>query len=378
MNTAASPTPPPVTIAIIGFSGVIGTRHTEHVIANPATDLVALVDPSPRASVVAAEYVIPYFEDIGSMLASRDIVKPVAALVCTPNHTHVPLSLQLVEAGIHVLVEKPISADVESGLKLVKRAREKGVGVLVGHHRRFNPYVMAAKKAVDSGLLGDVTAISALWTAFKPDAYFDADPALAWRKSKKGGGVVLINLIHEIDILHHLFGPIIRIHAEKTVSRRQGGEDGAEEGAALTLRFKSGVVGTYILSDAVVSPHFFEAGTGENPLMPRARRPHGEELDVYRIFGTEGTLSVPDMTLWKYEGESSWQSEIKTQKLDIDDDQHVPFERQLDHFVRVMRGEEEPSCSGEDAVRALAVCEAVRGALDDGFGTVTVPEHVGI
>lgn len=369
---------PPVSIAIVGFSGLIGVRHLKHVLANPSLRLVALVDPSPKAKAMAEEHGVPYFPSIGEMLASRDIQRPESAIVCTPNHTHVPLGLELVEAGIHVLVEKPVSADTASGAALVRRAAERGARLLVGHHRRFNPYVEAARRALDAGLVGDVTAVSALWAACKPDPYFYDDPRAAWRLSKSnGGGVVLINLVHEVDILQYLFGPITKVHAEKMKPRRGDGPDKAEEGAALTLRFESGIVGTFLLSDAVVSPHFFEAGTGENPLMPRARRESGEEIDVYRIFGTQGTLSVPDMTLWNYgEGPSSWTNEIRSRKLDLDDDPRVPFDRQLDHFVNVVRGTEAPRCSGEEGLRAIAVCDAIRRALDDENGTVLVSADV--
>ncbi|CAG9941608.1 unnamed protein product [Clonostachys rosea f. rosea IK726] len=376
-----------IRLAIIGFSGLIGKRHTTHVLANPSTELVATVDPSPTAPTVASSLGIehvPLFTSIAEMLNSN-VPRPDAAIVCTPNHTHVPLATELVEAGIPVLVEKPLSNDVESGQGLVNLARSKGVPLLVGHHRRFNPYIIAAKHALESGEVGKVTAISGIWAVFKPDPYFDASPVGAWRKYKsQGGGVVLINMIHEVDNLQFLFGPIIRIHAEETLRRRTttaGGDDddAAEEGAALTLRFASGVVGTFIISDAVVSPHNFEMGTGENPTMPRVRLPHGsDEIDVYRIFGTEGTLSVPDMRLWRYhEGtEKSWTSPIGYEKLAIDQDPRVPFDRQLDHFVKVVLGQDEPNCTGQQGLSALEVCEAIRSAIRSDTGTVTLKREV--
>ncbi|KAJ4205336.1 hypothetical protein NW767_004130 [Fusarium falciforme] len=94
-----------------------------------------------------------------------------------------------------------------------------------------------------------------------------------------GEGVILINLIHEVDLLHQIFGPIIRVHAEKTISNR-GFE--ADEGAALTFRFQSGVVGSFIVSDNLLLPYNFEAGTGENPLIPKTGQ------DFYQIFSTDG------------------------------------------------------------------------------------------
>lgn len=203
----------------------------------------------------------------------------------------------------------------------------------------------------------------------------------------------MINLVHEIDVLQYLLGPIVRVSAEKTLRRydaEASNSDAIEDGAALTLRFASGAVGSFILSDAIVSPHFFEAGTGENPMIPQARRPRhyhrnksdavGEgqtikedPVDVYRIMGTHGTLSVPDMTLWTYgDKPRSWANHLTVQQVEIDDDPRVPFDRQLDHFIAVVRGETSvesgPGCTGEEGLRVIAVCEAIIEALDDAQG----------
>lgn len=364
----------PVKVVIVGFSGLIGRRHTKHVLSNSSTELVAVVDPSPGAPEVAASLGItaPLFRSVSELLGSQRN-RPEAAIVCTPNHTHAPIATELINNGIHVLVEKPLADNVLSGQAVVDLAREKNVQLLVGHHRRFNPYVISTKNALTSGLLGSVTAVSALWTLYKPREYFDRSPALAWRKSVElGGGVVLINFVHEADIMQFLFGPIVRVHAEKCLSRRSAGDGGVEEGVVLIMRFASGVVGTYVLSDAVVSPHNFEMGTGENPLLPRVRDSCGDEVDIYRVFGTDGTLSVPDMTLWSYSGTKSWEEALQAKKLHLDGDPRVPFERQLDHFVSVVRGLEAPSCTGEDGLQALKVCDAIHEALNSETGTANI------
>ena len=408
-----SPQPQPLRIAIIGGSGVIGQRHSAHVSSNPSTTLIAIVDPSPSALETATRHSTALYPSIAALLFAVH-PRPDAAIVCTPNATHVALAAQLAQAGIHLLVEKPISTDAASGRALVATARDHGVHLLIGHHRRFNPYVLATKRLLSStdSPLGAVTAVSGLWTALKPESYFAGGAAAAWRGSKRGGGgPVLLNFIHEIDLLHFLFGPVTRVHAEKVISRRRqqrqqplvedgkgrgdtnggdgGGDsdgdvdDAAEEGAALTLRFASGVVGTFVVCDNVASPHSFEAGTGENPLLAAAGgRTLGGGVDVYRIFGTEGTLSVPDMVLSTYDrgddgvgkGGVGWEHEMGLRRLKVEGLDVPPFERQLDHFVRVCRGEVEPSCSGEDGLRALVVCEAVRRALDmrGGGGTVEI------
>lgn len=172
----------------------------------------------------------------------------------------------------------------------------------------------------------------------------------------ESAGPIFINLIHEIDLLHYWYGPITRVYAEQAISQR--GFD-AEEGAAITLRFASGLVGTFLLSDAVVSPHSFEGGTGENPIIPRTGQ------DFHRVFGSEGTLSISDMTRWEYaEGEKSWNRELSSAKLEVPN-MKIPFEAQIDHFVKAIRGEELASCDGAEGLRAVEVCEAIKQSMKE-------------
>lgn len=341
-----------IDIAIIG-AGLIGPRHAKSVDASSEAKLLCLIDPRPEAQEVAETFGVPIFESIKRMVAEG--FRPDAAIVCTPNSTHVAVSLELLKEGIHVLVEKPISIDLASGKQLIDAASEAGRHLLVGHHRRFNPYVAATKRALCSGAIGKSIAISGLWTTCKPDPYFK--PPTDWRAKAESGGPILINLVHEVDILQYIMGPIVRVHAEKTISQR--GHD-AEEGAAILLRFASGVVGTFILSDATPSHHFFESGTGENPLMPHT----GE--DFYRIFGSEGTLSVGDMKLHRHrEGdERSWSRLLRVENVPVSS--KVPFDEQMANLVGVIRGTETPRCTGEDGLRALVVCDAVKRAMETG------------
>jgi predicted dehydrogenase len=356
-----------VKIAIIG-SGLIGPRHAKAVIQDPSASLHCIVDPSPAAASVANELGTTHYSSISLMLESSS-GKPDAAIVCTPNKTHVALSKELLSAGIHVLCEKPLSVDIPSGESLVAHARaHPNLHLLAGHHRRFNPYVVATKRILESNThsTGQITAISGLWALYKPPSYFD--PPTEWRRSGESGGPIWINLIHEIDILHYLLGSrIVRVAAFETPKCR--GHD-AEEGGAIILHFDNGVVGTFLLSDAVVSPHAFEMGTGENPVIPRTGK------DVYRIFGTDGTLSVPDLRRTFYNvakgREKSWNNELSevTETLETwlseEERAKVPFELQVAHFVRVIRGHEKPVCSGEDGLAAVRVAEAVRKALRTG------------
>lgn len=338
-----------IAIAVIG-TGIIGPRHAKSIVECPDADLLCIVDPSPSAQDVATSLNVACFSSVGEMLQAGRT--PDAAIVCTPNSTHVEISISLIEAGVNVLVEKPMSTTISSGRELVERARSAQGHLLVGHHRRFNPYITATRRALADGVIGRTIAISGLWTTYKPPSYFQAPTE--WRAKAGSGGPIFINLIHEVDLLQYLLGPITRVHAEQTLSQR-GHE--AEEGAAVLLRFASGVVGAFILSDATPSPYNFEAATGENPLFPKVGK------DVYRILGSLGTLSVGDMEVYKYgDGkEQSWTSELDQSTVEVGNE--VPFDEQVKHLVRVVRGQEPPRCSGEDGLRAVVVCDAIKRAL---------------
>lgn len=353
-----------IKVAIVG-AGLIGPRHAQSVISNPFTELVGLVDPAPTGEDTAAKLNTNYFSSVAKLLASRQ--RPDAAIVCTPNHTHVPVAKELLAGGIHVLLEKPVSDTVETGRALLEFAQAPECAhlkLLVGHHRRFNPYVRATRAVLDAGSLGQPIAVNGLWTLCKPAAYFA--PPGDWRASReRGGGVISINLVHDIDLMHHLFGPIVRVQAECTLPQRPSPPHNADEGAALTLRFASGVVGTFLVCDATPSPHNFETGTGENPMIPRSST--GDGSDFYRIFGSEASLSVPDLTRWSYDGrpEKSWSQPLAVNQIPLPDNA-APFDLQLAHFVDVIRGDATPSCSGEEGLRALIVCEAVQRAMQTG------------
>jgi predicted dehydrogenase len=337
-----------IRIAIIGY-GMIGAHHAKQLQRCEDAILCAVVDPFILGREDVKTLGVPLFTTVKSMLAATE-VKADGAIVCTPNDSHADISIQLAAAGIHLLVEKPLSTDSQSGQRIIEAARKANVKLLVGHHRRFNPYLVAARAAVAS--LGEITLVNGIWATKKADGYFLSPTE--WRQGV-GGGPVLINMIHEIDSLQYLFGPIASVVADQTVSRR-GYE--AEEGGALIFRFETGVLATFVFSDNTPSPFNWENSTGELPFFPYV----GE--DFCRIFGTQASLSLPDLTRWSYDRseEKSWWGEMTKDVLPLGPIEQ-PQKLQSDHFVRVIRGEEPPRCSGEDGLRAVLVVEAIKEAM---------------
>lgn len=330
-------------IALVG-AGVIARTHIDRLAHSASVALVAVADPAPAARAVAEAAGVPWLADHRDMLAA---VRPAGAIVATPNALHVPVALDCLARGVPVLVEKPVADTVEDARRLVEAQAASGVPVLVGHHRRHNPIAQRARAIVQSGRLGRLVAVHAQATFLKPDDYFD----VAWRRAP-GGGPVLINLIHDIDLLRFLVGEV-----EQVLSATSSAVRGfaVEDTAAAVLRFAGGALGTVLASDAAVSPWCWDFCAGEQPLYPR------QAVQSHYLAGTEGALSLPDLALWHYTGERSWHAEMTREQSVV----HAadPYARQLEHFHALIEGRvSEPLCSAEDGLRTLAATRAVQSA----------------
>jgi predicted dehydrogenase len=250
-----------------------------------------------------------------------------------------------------VLVEKPIADTLEDAQRIVALATEAGVQLLVGHHRRYNPLVQQARSIVRGGLLGKLVGVSVLWTLRKPDDYFE----VTWRRSRPGGGPALINLIHDLDNLRFICGEIRQVQALASSAVR-GFE--VEDTLSLTIAFENGALGSMLVSDAVVAPWSYELNTGENPFYPQV------EENCYHFVGTLGALAFPRMERWRYadEAKAGWQYPLLKSRPDIA--YADPLQGQLEHFCRVIEGEEVPVVDGQDGTRSLAAVLAVLASAE--------------
>lgn len=381
---------------VIVGAGLIGPRHAELVLEIPGCSLFAIVDRSAKGPAVAVQYNALHFNTVDEMFDfcnKYSVDYPDAAIVATPNHSHASVGIQLASKGIHLMVEKPLASTPQDCLSLIEFCEKRGVILLVGHHRRFNPYIVAAKAHIAK--VGNPVMIQGVWALKKCQEYFAEKE---WRRSRYlGGGTLMINLIHDLDLLQYLLGPIQRVYAELLPKQRQAEAEGnhVDEGAVLTLRFANGCCGSFVCSDNVTSPFNFESGTGENPLIP-----HNQDMaGFYRIFGSHGTLSVPDLTLYHQndtpEQDHSWWKPVQSEKLDIlstvgsveedpgimtppssYDAKHAhfqcvtrdlprPFDLQMEHFVNLITGKENVvKCSGRDALSALLCIETVMKSIE--------------
>ncbi|MEO1688965.1 MAG: Gfo/Idh/MocA family oxidoreductase, partial [Pseudomonadota bacterium] len=322
MSEAGGDTGAPVPLAVFG-AGLIGLRHAKMIAEHPGATLAAIIEPDVQAAERAAEQDLPVF--LSTDDAALDSPDIAGAVVATPNATHGAVAEDAAARGWALLVEKPLSSTLRDARRVVAAADRAGVPLLTGHHRRHHACVAAAREMLGSGLLGRPVAADVAWSLRKPDAYYNYQ----WRV-ESGGGPILINLVHDVDLLRFLLGEIVEVSALLSHAQRRGA---LEDTAAVALRFDGGCLATALLSDAGLSPWGWEAATGENPHL------HRTGLDCLRLIGDDGAMALPSLTYWRHDGagRGDWSKPLSDLAMPCPPTQ--PLAAQLDHFLAVTRAE---------------------------------------
>jgi len=336
-----------ISIGLIG-AGLIGRKHLKTINAHPDFELAGVADVNAEA-VSAQHPDVRVFADYRRML---DDARPDAVIIASPNQLHAENGIECARRGIHILVEKPVTDSLDAAAALIAEVDKAGIKTLVGHHRRHHQQVQILRTLLHERRIGDLVGVSAIWAAYKPDAYFAAAP---WR-TQPGGGPILINLIHEIDFLRFTLGEIVSIGA--VTSNRQRGFQ-VEDSAAVVLAFENGAIGSFVASDSAVSPWTTEQGVGESVEFPFS----GESS--YRFMGSSGALEFPNLVQWSQaNGAQDWNQPVQAQRL------HTttinPYRAQLDHFRDVICGAAPSLQTVEDGARTLIATLAVTEAAATG------------
>ena len=334
-------------MALVG-AGVIGKRHLTAINAIENVELVGIVDVQAEAKAIAEQYAVPLYESVDE-LAKKE--QPHGIVVATPTEHHFQPTIDAINAGAHVLVEKPLMATLAECEQTIARSKSTGKHVLVGHHRRYYDLVNKARDLVQQGGIGQLITVSGQWNLRKHSDYYNPD----WRK-KWQAGPVLTNLIHDMDLLRYIAGDVVSIAAE--VSNAVMGFE-KEDAAALVMRFANGALGSFILSDQGHSPWHWEGATGENLIVPRAFQ------NAFQFIGTEGSLEFPNLKLWKsVVGDNDWTDELAAENLggELED----AYINQISHFADVINGHVPPRISAQDASDTLKATLAVLEAAKTG------------
>ncbi|MDR5781852.1 Gfo/Idh/MocA family oxidoreductase [Caballeronia sp. LZ065] len=343
-------------IAVAG-AGYIGQAHMGVAQRSTTCTLTAIVDPAPAAAAIAAQAQVPLYATLDQLLAAD---RPDGILLATPNQLHVEHARTCLAAGVPVLLEKPVAPTVAEAQALVHEVERSGARMLIGHHRAHSPIMARAKQVIDEGRLGPLVAVMGSAVFFKPDEYYAGAP---WRR-EPGGGPILLNMIHEIHNLRMLCGDIVAVQAFASHAARGFA---VEDTVAINLRFASGALGSFMLSDTAACPRSWEQTSQENP----AYSTYPDE-DCYVIAGTFGSLSVPTMRLKSYAtlADRSWWKPFDTEIVTMQ--RADPLALQMEHFGQVARGEAEPIVSARDGLQNLRITEAIVEAARSGRIVETV------
>tara|TARA_B100001245_G_scaffold214036_1_gene180327 strand:+ start:1768 stop:2811 length:1044 start_codon:yes stop_codon:yes gene_type:complete len=337
----------PVKLVVIGL-GSMGGRHVKLIHSDTGCELVGVCDSDSEKRDVGDKYGVPFFNNINTLIEKT---RPKGAIIATPSAHHAEVVRICSRYGVHVLIEKPMSNTPSSAQEIVDLSKNTQIKVLVGHHRRYNSLVQTTREIISSGKIGNLAAVSMLWTLMKPTDYFD----VKWRTLRPDGGPVMINLVHELDSLRYLCGEITQVFAHLSSTTR--GFD-VEDSASISLNFESGAVGSVLASETVASPWSYESTSGENPLYF-----HTNE-NCYYFLGTLGSLAFPQMHIWSYMDPNStgWQHELTRAKYVIQPQDALT--EQLRHFCEVVRGNEHPLVDAQDGAQSLKVALAVIESAD--------------
>lgn len=227
---------PTTTAAVIGC-GDISTVHFEALGSLPNVTLIAVADPDPLRRATASEaHGVRGFADIDELLKS---VRPDVVHICTPHDQHARVALACLERGINVITEKPLASTLEDGQRLANAAASSSSKIGVCFQNRYNPTAQAMRRIIDSGDLGAVTAAYATVIWSRTADYYLSRP---WRGTWAGGGggLLMNQAIHTLDLLQWLVGDITA--ATGGVSTRSLGDViEVEDTADLVLTHSGGV-----------------------------------------------------------------------------------------------------------------------------------------
>jgi predicted dehydrogenase len=235
-------------VGIVGMGG-IGMMHAR-----------ALRELEGRARLVAFSGREPA-NPLGPAAQPAERLEPDAVIahpdvdvvaICTPSGTHAALALAALEAGRHVVVEKPLALDVDDALRVAHAAHERGLSVSMIAQRRLETEHVAVKKAIDDGALGELRLATTHVHWYRDDDYYRA---AGWRSSAgQGGGSLMNQGVHNVDLLRWLCGPVESVTAQ---SGTLAHTIEVEDTTVATLRFVSGALG--VVTTTTAAPPGFPA-----------------------------------------------------------------------------------------------------------------------
>ena len=334
--------------ALIGFGLAGSVFHAPLIAATPGLELSTIVTANPaRAEPARREYpgarVEADAEAIWERAEDHELV-----VVAAPNKAHVELTARGIDAGLAVVVDKPLALTSEAARQLIERAERQGTALTVFHNRRWDSDQLTLRRLIAEGSLGEVHRYESRFERWRPQRRDDA-----WRETtppEEGGGVLLDLGTHLVDQALTLFGPVLTVHGE--VAHRRGGP--ADDDAFVALEHESGVRSHLWASSVAAAPG------------PRLRvlGSRGAYL-VEGLDGQEDALASGqrpgDTAGWGAEPEEKWGRLVEGEVSQPVPSENGAWPHFYEQLALALRGEGPLPVDPRDAVAVLEILERARG-----------------
>jgi len=329
-----------VKIGVIGVKG-IGRTHIDAIVSSENAELFAVADINREAGVtVASNYGVEWYRNYEEMLKEEDLD---AVTICTPHFLHHQMALKAFAYQKHVLVEKPMAISVSEADEMIRESRKKGLKLGVVFQGRTKPVNLEAKRLIDSGEIGEIYRACMEACYFRTQAYFSRD---AWRGKwmTEGGGVLINQAIHDLDILQWLLGRPVKIQGQIGTMYH---DIEVEDLASAAILFENGAQG--IFQASII-----------DPIRTRRLEVCGEKGKIE--LNREARWAVLKKTLREYIASGKiWDSsqelewfEIKPKTKKISGHRAV-----IEDFAQAILSDREPLVNGEEGRTALEMVNAI-------------------
>jgi predicted dehydrogenase len=341
-----------IRVGLVGFGLGGAVFHAPLIETTAGLSLVSIVTSDPeRVSRARARYasarVLP---DVGSLFASGSELDLV--VVATPNRVHVPIALSAIEAGLHVVIDKPIAPSADGARRLADAAAERGVLLTVFQNRRLDGDFLTVRRLIDEGALGRVTRFESRFERWRPTV----EPG--WREladPEEGGGMLLDLGSHLVDQAIQLFGPPTHVYGEVHI-RRPGAEIDDDAFVALT---HAGGVRSHLwmgLVAGALGPRFRVLGLGG------AFEKHGLDPQEDQLAGG----MVPEDAQYGVEPPERWGSIVRGPEAEPVPTERGDYPRFYADVAAAIQAGTAPPVAVEEAILALDVLEAARRSATSG------------
>jgi UDP-N-acetyl-2-amino-2-deoxyglucuronate dehydrogenase len=338
-----------IRIALVGC-GRIAKNHFGSIETYPDDfELVAVCDNASEALKLATDtYKVSGYLSLTEMLKNEELD---AVSICTPSGIHPDQTVEIAEAGVHVISEKPMATRWSDGVKMVKACDEAGVRLFVVKQNRRNTTLQLLKRAMDEKRFGRIYMVNlnVFWT--RPQEYYDQ---AKWRGTwELDGGAFMNQASHYIDLVDWLIGPVEKVQAMMGTLER---DIEVEDTGVVNIKWRSGAMGSINVT-MLSYPKNFE---GSITIM-------GEKGTV-RV----GGLAVNEIQHWEFEDERDYDTTIKDANYETTSVYGFGHPLYYKNVIDVLRGQAEPETDGREGLKSLEVLIATYLSAKDGT-TVSLP-----